>query len=212
MPKYIYNGKEFTEQEVAEAAAAKDMTLENYISNFGIEVVNDTEKPVTETVQEDFQTDPVKETASAGSMKTAVDTASPLADGSSGSSLDEAQQEGDWDFWEETGDKIKAATISTIGNLSRIPTFLNEIKASVSREFLTEEEQKAYDALDPVTKQVLANMTGPNVGLGVLANLGLEKYTESVREADKVRENLTKFETSILLLSSLLSIFCPTRL
>ena len=67
MPKYIYNGTEFTEQEVAKAAAAKRMTLEDYISHFEIEVVNDTEEPVTETVQEDFQTDPVKETASAGS-------------------------------------------------------------------------------------------------------------------------------------------------
>jgi hypothetical protein len=84
MPKYIYNGTEFTEQEVAKAAAAKRMTLEDYISHFEIEVVNDTEEPVTETVQEDFQTDPVKETASAGSKnQQAVDTESPSVGGSS---------------------------------------------------------------------------------------------------------------------------------
>lgn len=162
---------------------------------------------------------PVKETAVAGPMtepqQQAVDTVSVLED----TSLDlppvetynidgkevtkqefedySKQQEGDWDFWKETGAKIKANTISALGNLARIPTFLNEIKASVSREFLTEEEQKAYDALDPFTKQVLANMTGPQVSLGALANVGLEKYRESVDKADKIRENLTQFETSI---------------
>lgn len=107
MPKYFYNGKEFSEDELSKAAEQSGVTIDEYISKAGIEIQQDEVKK-EEVVQEDFQTDPAKETASAGSMKTAVDTASPLEDGSSGSSLDEAQQEGDWDFWEETGDKIKS--------------------------------------------------------------------------------------------------------
>ena len=101
---------------------------------------------------------PVKETAVAGPMteaqQQAVDTVSVLEDTSLESpevetfSIDgqevtqqefedySKQQEKDWDFWKETGKKIKANTIEALGNLARIPTFLNEIQASVSREFL----------------------------------------------------------------------------
>jgi hypothetical protein len=80
MPKYFYNGKEFSEDELSKAAEQSGLTIDEYISKAGIEIQQE------EVVQEDFQTDPAKETASAGSKnKQAVDTASPLEDGSSGS-------------------------------------------------------------------------------------------------------------------------------
>jgi hypothetical protein len=80
MPKYFYNGKEFSEDELSKAAEQSGLTIDEYISKAGIEIQQE------EVVQEDFQTDPAKETASAGSKnQQAVDTASPLEDGSSGS-------------------------------------------------------------------------------------------------------------------------------
>ena len=108
----------------------------------------------------------------------------------------EKEEDSDWDFWKETGTKIQAATTETLGKLSRIPTFFNEIKAAISREFLSEEEQARYDALDPLIKQTLANVS-PQPGLTSLANIGLQNYEESVREAEKIREDLTQFETTI---------------
>ena len=106
------------------------------------------------------------------------------------------KKEKDWDFWEETGTKIKAATTEALGKISRIPTFFNEIKAAVSREFMTDEEKARYDALDPLVKQTLANI-GPSPGMTELANLGLQNYEESVKKAEKIREDLTQFETTI---------------
>ena len=85
MPKYFYNGKEFSEDELSKAAEQSGVNIDEYISRVGIEIQQD-EVTREEVVQEDFQTDPVKETASAGSKnQQAVDTASPLEDGSSGS-------------------------------------------------------------------------------------------------------------------------------
>ena len=128
----------------------------------------------------------------------APDTGSASGEGSLDlPSIEPLQQEEDWSFWKETKKKIKANTIEALGNLARIPTFLNEIQASISREFLTEEEQEKYDSLDPETKQILANIAGPQISAGNLANIGLEKYKKSKEEADKIREDLTQFETSI---------------
>ena len=47
-------------------------------------------------------------------------------------------------------------------------------------------------------KQILANIAGPQISAGNLANIGLEKYKKSKEEADKIREDLTQFETSNL--------------
>ena len=106
------------------------------------------------------------------------------------------KKEGDWDFWKETGTKIKANTVDALGKLARVPTLINEFKAAVSREFMSEEEKARYDALDPLVKQTLANI-GPQPGMTALANTGLEAYEDSVKKANVIRKDLTKFETSI---------------
>jgi exonuclease VII small subunit len=79
MPKYKYNGITFSKEEVEGAAMEKGLSFEEYSSKF--ELVED---GVEEKLN--FQTDLVDETATVGSEnQTAVDTASPLEDGSSGS-------------------------------------------------------------------------------------------------------------------------------
>lgn len=74
MPKYKYKGADFTLQEVVEAAEKRNLTLDDYIKQFGIEVIED----------DSFQTGPVMETAVAGPMtetqQQAVDTVSVLED------------------------------------------------------------------------------------------------------------------------------------
>jgi hypothetical protein len=108
----------------------------------------------------------------------------------------EVKEDGDWDFWKETGTKIKANTIDALGKLARVPTLINEFKAAVSREFMSEEEKARYDALDPIVKQTLANI-GSQPGMTALANTGLEAYEDSVKKANVIRKDLTEFETSI---------------
>ena len=107
-----------------------------------------------------------------------------------------AKEGSDWDFWAETGTKIKAATVDALGKLARVPTLLNEFKMAVDREFMSDEEKARYDALDPLVKQTLANI-GSQPGMTALANIGLETYEDSVVKADKIRQDLTQFETSI---------------
>ena len=68
MPKYKYQGYEYSEEEIISAAEQNNLSLEDYINKFELEVVSDE----VETV--DFQTDPAKETADVGSETPAVDT------------------------------------------------------------------------------------------------------------------------------------------
>lgn len=73
--KYKHNGFDFTEDQVQQAANSSNMSVEDYIKKAGIEIIEE-DKP-SSTAQEEtqsFQTDPVKETAVAGSTDLAVDT------------------------------------------------------------------------------------------------------------------------------------------
>ena len=77
MPKYIYNGKEFSEDEVFAAAERKGMSVDQYIIDYGIQVVEDPMEVSS------FQTGPVEETVAAGPQKIeTVATASMPASGS----------------------------------------------------------------------------------------------------------------------------------
>jgi hypothetical protein len=38
MPKYFYNGKEFSEDELSKAAEQSGLTIDEYISKAGIEI------------------------------------------------------------------------------------------------------------------------------------------------------------------------------
>ena len=78
MPKYKYQGYEYSEEEIISAAEQNNLNLEDYINKYDIEIVPDKVESV------DFQTGPVKETAVAGPMteaqQQAVDTVSVLED------------------------------------------------------------------------------------------------------------------------------------
>ena len=100
MPKYKYKGADFTLQEVVEAAEKRNLTLDNYIKQFEIEVIED----------DSFQTGPVVETAVAGPMteaqQQAVDTVSVLED----TSLESPEVDGRLEFPYEAdyADQLKA--------------------------------------------------------------------------------------------------------
>ena len=106
------------------------------------------------------------------------------------------QEENDWDFWKQTSTEIKANTVDALGKLARIPTFLNEVKSSINRQFLSDDERARYDALDPIVKQAIGNIS-PGIGLTDLANSGLKNYENSVKKADKIREDLVEFDNTI---------------
>lgn len=63
MPKYIYNGKEFSADEVFAAAEQKGLSIDQYIIDYGIDVVEDPMEIAS------FQTGPVEETVAAGPQK-----------------------------------------------------------------------------------------------------------------------------------------------
>ena len=79
MLKYIYNGQEYTEEEVAKAAANLLMTVDDYINEYKLEIVEATEE---QQVEEDFQQAPQEETAFVGPQteQQAVDTVSVSED------------------------------------------------------------------------------------------------------------------------------------
>ena len=144
MPKYFYNGKEFSEDELSKAAEQSGVTIDEYISKAGIEIQQDEVKK-EEVVQEDFQTDPAKETASAGSMKTAVDTESTLADGSSeqidASDFKNTQEKNTWleDYWGKT------ELTDFVGDIYRAWDAGTEIGGSVNEAFNVYKGQGASD-------------------------------------------------------------------
>ena len=83
MLKYIYNGQEYTEEEVAKAAANLLMTVDDYINEYKLEIVEATEE---QQVEEDFQQAPQEETAFVGPQteQQAVEEVLPSVDTSLG--------------------------------------------------------------------------------------------------------------------------------
>lgn len=213
MPKYkLASGSIFDEQEMLDFAASKNLTLEELLSR----------NPEIEIVEDSFQIDPVAETAAVGSISKpqAVDGAFA----SENTSLDlppvetfnidgrkvtqqefedySKQQEGDWDFWEQTLTEMESGAVGSLGKLARIPTFFNEILYTADRAlFMSDEEKARLDALSPDVKQALINAKyGSSVLGGInpeMALKGLEQYKESVQKVKELEKDLVKFDQSI---------------
>ena len=101
---------------------------------------------------------------------------------------------------DETFKSLKSNAKRALGNLARVPTFLNEIATSAKRLFWTDEEKEAFDALDPKTQQLISNLSGFSANgmpIGAAANAGLKYYDEVKQEVAKVEETLTDFESTI---------------
>ena len=101
---------------------------------------------------------------------------------------------------DETFKSLKSNAKRALGNLARVPTFLNEIATSAKRLFWTDEEKEAFDALDPKTQQLISNINGfsaNGIPIGVTANEGLKYYEEVRKEVKDVEKTLTQFESTI---------------
>ena len=115
--------------------------------------------------------------------------------------IDNTEETPDWDFFKETGDKIESATIRALGKLARIPTFLNEAKFAYDKAFMPEEVRERINKLPPKAQQAIANASGGGqfgVAMQNLANEGLAAYEQSLKDAKKIEETLTKFDTTIV--------------
>ena len=112
----------------------------------------------------------------------------------------------DWSFFKETGKKIESAAIRALGKLARIPTALNEAKFAYDKAFAPKEVQERINKLPPKAQQAIANAMGGGFGAGAqfgvamqnLANEGLVAYEQSLKDAEKIEETLTKFDTTIV--------------
>ena len=120
--------------------------------------------------------------------------------------IENFEETADWSFFKETGKKIESAAIRALGKLARIPTALNEAKFAYDKAFAPKEVQERINKLPPKAQQAIANAMGGGFGAGTqfgvamqnLANKGLVAYEQSLKDAEKIEETLTKFDTTIV--------------
>ena len=110
----------------------------------------------------------------------------------------------EYSYFGDLGKKIKAGTYRALATISEIPNYLNSFKGAIGREFMTEEERKRYDALDPVVQDAINNIDGISFLPGIsgssmpaLAMEGRKKYDEYKQKSDALYETLKTYETTI---------------
>ena len=97
------------------------------------------------------------------------------------------------------------ATMNDVGaNLSEFPAFMNRLKFSITRGFLSDEMKETISKMDPVQQDAIAQSLGGVFAstygmdpIGMLAKPGQEKAAELRKNAEKLRENLIKYDTDI---------------
>ena len=66
----------------------------------------------------------------------------------------------EYSYFGDLGKKITANTYRALATISEIPNYLNSVKGAIDREFMSDEERKRYDALDPVVQDAINNIDG----------------------------------------------------
>ena len=190
MFKYLINGElfEFSTEE------QKEMFLgQAREKGFSIELVED-------EVETDFQNDSVEDVDTVSEIATSEDMDSTLENGSSDFQSPDNKEE-DFDFIDDAWSTFVISLKSVASTQSRIPTFLNELKYSAAKMFLSDEDKEVLNGFSPEMEQVLANSMsfGTNdLMSGELAKEGNKYYEESQVEIEKLNNELQQFDSGIV--------------
>ena len=147
MFKYLINGElfEFSTEE------QKEMFLgQAREKGFSIELVED-------EVETDFQNDSVEDVDTVSEIATSEDMDSTLENGSSDFQSPDKKEE-DFNFIDDALAQLNISLKSVASTQSRIPTFLNELKYSAAKMFLSDEDKEVLNGFSPEMEQVLEPM------------------------------------------------------
>jgi len=190
MFKYLINGELF---EFSTEGQRDNILAQAREKGFSIELVE-------EEVETDFQKDNAEDVSAVSEVVTSENTDSTLEDGSSDFQSPDNKEE-DFDFIDDVISQFNISVQSVASAQSRVPTFLNELKYTAAKMFLSDEDKEVLNELSPEMEQILVNSTsfGTNdIMSGELAKAGNEYYKESQIKIKKLNEELQQFDNGIV--------------
>ena len=201
--------------------------VEDFMSTYpdAVEITDEIQEPVTEGKISDVATVDVAvtsepDTASESTELESVDTSGELQPGEQGyyrqekrkerSAKESEQDKSNWerfDFLDDAGQRFKISLKSIEQGISRIPTLINEVKFSILKPFLSEEDQEKFDNLNAEEQQAFVNRLGSvqqqamsSFGLPTIpvdAQKSLEKSEEARIKLEDLESELVQFENTI---------------
>ncbi len=110
-------------------------------------------------------------------------------------------------FLDDAGKRFKSSLKSIEQGLTRIPTFVNEVKFSILKPFLSEEDQEKFNDLNAEEQQAFVNRLGSaqqqamsSLGIATIpvdAQKSLEKSEEARLKLEDLESELVQFENTI---------------
>ena len=178
---FKYQGFEYTLDEVTQAASNEQLSVDEYVNKHGletIEVTDEIQTRVTEgktsdvaTVDAAVTSEP--DTASESTELESVDTSGELQPGEQGyyrqekrkekKARESQQDKSNWErfnFLDDAGQRFKISLKSIEQGITRIPTLINEVKFSILKPFLSEEDQEKFNDLNAEEQQAFVNRLG----------------------------------------------------
>ena len=103
------------------------------------------------------------------------------------------------DWIKQASTELKIGTQRTLGQLARIPKFINETKSAAYRDiFLDEEEQKEFDDLPSYVKDMVTGGGDvSSIAMQSLALAGDKYFKEAKSKVEELSKDLVEFDTGI---------------
>ena len=218
------NGEQYSLQQVEEAAKQSNMSLDDYISEYGLIKIEDEGKTagvadkgatvtpttgqapeVTELESVDISLDSQPKRSVRGETRKRE-----LEDRSVEDQEEKTTDDSNWenyDFIDDVGKRLKISLKSIEQGMTRLPAFVNEIKFAISKPFLSEEDKNYFDNLSTEEQQEFVNKIGgaqqlasSAIGLAQMpvdAQESLEKSEETRKELEELESQLVQFDNTI---------------
>ena len=222
-------GEQYSLEQVTSAAEQSNMSLEDYLEEYGIkkleEAVETVGKP-KDVVEKDATVTSIKPEQASESMELEqVDTSLVSEDpepkvrrGRAQVRQEELQRRevakiklsaepkfDEFDAVEElkTSGSLFKANLKRVGaNLAEIPAFVNRLKFSVGKAFLSDEDKEKINKLTPEEQDQVAQAFGGvsvpgTINIGALAEPGQKAAANLRSQAEKLEENLKVYDNTI---------------
>ena len=219
------DGEQYSLEQVTAAAEQSNMSLEEYLKEYNIKKLEETVETVGkagDVVVEDATVTSSPEQASESTELEQVDISSGLEDpkptkvgraqvrAKELESRDKAMKLEELEFddfdaskeLKTSGSLFKANLKRASANLAEFPAFVNRIKFAIGKSLATDEDKQKISNLTPKQQDELAQVFGgasvPGaLNIGVFAKKGQESAAKLRLEAEKLEENLIKYDSDI---------------
>ncbi len=225
---FKYQGFDYSLEQVTEAADNLGLTVDEYVNKHGLETIEitdeiqttPTEGKTSDVATVDAAVTSEPDTASESMELESVDTSGELQPGEQGyyrqekrkekAAKESQQDKSNWerfDFLDDAGQRFKVSLKSIEQGITRIPTLINEVKFSILKPFLSEEDQEKFNDLNAEEQQAFVNRLGSaqqqamsSFGIATIpvdAQKSLEKSEEARIKLEDLESELVQFENTI---------------